>query len=188
MTGGASCPTLSRVTLASLLVSLSVLGLVMATNFSVLSEGRAAYESGAARVEAQQAARIALGRMSREIRTAGSGKAGVFFPAISVAEPARIVLHRDLNADGIVDGIRETVTWKLDGTILRRDAGGGAQPIVNGVRALSFTYLDEDGAVTTAPERVRNVKITLTTGAALGSRVGTGTTTTVATQVRLRNR
>jgi hypothetical protein len=135
-----------------------------------------------------QSARFALGRMAREIRTAGSGAAGALFPAITVAEPTRVVFHRDLNADGLVDGRRETVTWKLDGTILRRDSGGGAQPVVNGVRELAFTYLDADGAVTTDPERVRSVKITRTTGPAVGSRTGHGPVTTVSTQVRLRNR
>ncbi len=172
--------------LADLLVALSVLGLVMSAHFVVLDQGQRAYRAGAARVESQQTARIALTRLARDVRTAGSGSVDPSFAAISIAEPARLALHRDWNADGVIAGSRETVTWFLDGTILRRDAGGGAQPIINGARALVFAYFDADGAPTTTPAAVRSVRITLTTEA-FGAN-GTGPTTTVSTQVRLRNR
>jgi type II secretory pathway component PulJ len=171
-------------TLTDLLASVAVLGLVMAANFVLLDSSRRAWEVGAARVEAQQTARIALARMARDIRTAGAGVSPTF-PALTAAEPRRIVFHRDENQDGVIAGTRETITWKLDAGILRRDAGGGAQPIVNGVRALALRYFDADDAPTAVPEHVRSVEITLTTGP-------TGTTpgadTTVTTRVRLRNR
>jgi type II secretory pathway component PulJ len=172
--------------LADLLVAVSVLGLVMSANFVLLDQGQRAYRTGAARVESQQTARIALTRIARELRTAGSGVVDPSFAAISIAEPTRVTFHRDWNGDGVISGGRETVTWFLDGTILRRDAGGGAQPIVNGVRALAFAYFDADGAPTVTPTAVRSVKITLTTEGA--STTETRPTTTVSTQVRLRNR
>ncbi|MBI2206172.1 MAG: hypothetical protein HYU41_20255 [Candidatus Rokubacteria bacterium] len=172
--------------LADLLVTAAVLGLVMGTNFMVLEQGQKAYATGAARVESQQTARIALTRIARDIRTAGSAPGPPAFAAISVADPGRIVLHRDWNGDGTIAGPRETVRWFRDGTILRRDAGGGAQPIINGARALAFTYYDASGAPTTTPEDVRSVRVTLTT-APFGMS-GTGVTTTVTTRIRLRNR
>ena len=166
--------------LADLLVAVAVLGFVMGANFVLLDQGQRAYLTGAARVEAQQTARIALIRIANDIRTAGSSLAHPAFAAISVAEPARLVLHRDWDGDGVIAGPSETVTWLLDGTTLRRNAGGGAQPIVNGARALAFAYFDAAGEPTTAPEDVRSVRVTLTTG--------TTTRTTVTTQIRLRNR
>jgi type II secretory pathway component PulJ len=172
--------------LADLLVAVAVLGLVMSANFVLLDQGQRAWQTGAARVEAQQSARIALTRIARDIRTAGSAPVSTAFAAISVAEPARLVLHRDWNGDGVIAGPRETVTWKLDGTILRRDAGGGAQPIVNGARALAFAYFDAEGAPTATPSEVRSVRVTLTTEP-FGFE-GTGVSTTVTTHVRLRNR
>lgn len=172
--------------LADLLVAVAVLGLLMGTNVMVLGQGQKAYATGAARVESQQTARIALTRIARDIRTAGSGPTTSAFAAISVAEPDRIVLHRDWNGDGVIAGPRETVRWFLDGKILRRDAGGGAQPIVNSGRALAFAYFDAEGAPATTPADVRSVRITFTTEA-IGA-TGTGATTTVTTQVRLRNR
>lgn len=173
-------------TLSDLLVALSVLGLVMAANLTLLDGGARAYEIGAARVEAQQAARIALARMARDLRTAGAGVAATF-AAVSVAEPSRVVFHRDENHDGVIAGTRETITWKLDGNVLRRDAGGGAQPVIDGARALSLSYVDADGEPTTDPAAVRTVRITLTT-APVGAGAATGVTTTVSTQVRIRNR
>ena len=166
--------------LADFLVAVAVAGFIMAANFLLLDQGQRAYHIGAARVEAQQTARIALTRIASDIRTAGSGLSHPAFPAISVAEPGRLVLHRDWDGDGVIAGPRETVTWLLDGTTLRRNAGGGAQPIINGARALAFAYFDAAGEVTASADDVRSVRVTLTTGAT--------TRTTVTTQIRLRNR
>jgi hypothetical protein len=157
----------------------------MTANLTVLQAGSRAWEMGAARVDAQENARVALTRMARDIKTAGAGAAATF-AAVTVAEPARIVFHRDENDDGVIAGTRETITWKLDGQILRRDAGGGAQPIVNGVRGLAIRYFDAAGTLTTLPEDVRSVEITLTTEPVTA--VGTGVRAKVSTRVGLRNR
>lgn len=174
--------------LAELLAALAVLGLVLAAAVVLLVSGQRAYLAGTARVESQQSARLALARMAREIRQAGFGPAGADFAAISVFEPQRLVLHMDNDVDGVISGRSETITWLLgaDG-VLRRDAGGGAQPVINGVRALTFTCLDADGAPAAAPSDVRSVVIRLTTGpdGPLTRREGL---TTLVTEVRLRNR
>ncbi len=168
-------------TLADLLVAAAVLGLVLSTTLVALDQGQRVYRGGTARVEAQQSARIALERMAREIRQAGTGLAPV---AVSVAEPERIVLHFDLDGDGAASDRREMITWRLAGRVLRRDAGGGAQPIVENVLALALAYFDVAGTPTTVPDDVRTVAITLTTESSLP---GAGTTT-MSTMVRLRNR
>jgi len=175
--------------LAELLVALALVGMVLAGVFGILDQGQRLHAFGAARVESQQTARIALERLAREIRHAGEGKAGAEFPAISVAEATRVVLQFDVNGDGVIAGNGETVTWLLRGRVLRRDAGGGAQPIINGVRDFALSYLDARGAPTTVPADVRTVVIALTTEpdhvAADPSRRAA---TTVSTSVRLRNR
>jgi Tfp pilus assembly protein PilW len=176
------------VSLAELLASLAVLGLVMAATAMFLTSGQRAYLAGTARVESQQSARVALARMAREIRQAGFGPAAADFAALSVFEPKRLVLHMDLDADGVIAGRPETITWLLgaDG-VLRRDAGGGAQPVINGVRSLSFTYLGADGAPAVAPSEVRSVVIKLTTGPE-GAPTRRDGLITLVTEVRLRNR
>src|SRR5947209_20031599 len=110
---------------------MAIFGLVSAGVFTVLQEGLRVYAVGASRAESQQSGRIAVERLAGEIRTAGLGPRPAAFAAITVAEPTRIVLHRDLDGDGVVTGSGETITWRLTGATLRPDAGAGAPPTVD---------------------------------------------------------
>jgi hypothetical protein len=177
------------VTLADVLVSAAVLALVMGAALVTLQQGQQAWAVGAARVEAQQSARNALTWLTAELRAAGQGITAPGLPALSVAEPTRLVLHVDRNGDGVIAGAGETIVWRLDRDILRRDAGGGAQPVINGVRALAFTYLDSGGLSTADPAAVRRVGVTLVTRADhvhAQSTAGLGAAMTA--EIRLRNR
>ncbi len=169
--------------LAELLVSLTLLGLALAGLFTSLDQIQRAYAVGTAALEAQQSARVALERLAGELRGAGFGGGG--FDAIALAEPARVTLQSDLDGDGAIAANGETVTWRLAGTTLRRDAGGGAQPVVEGVRSLRLAYLDGAGEPASTPGAVRTVVIALTTE---GAAPGAGGALTLATRVRLRNR
>ena len=175
--------------LAELLVALSLLGLVFAATAPVLEHVMRAFGEGAARVEVQQSARVALERLAHDIRAAGYGRTSVDFAAVAVADSARIVLQSDLNGDGIVAGAGETITWRLASDILRRDAGGGAQPIVNGVRSFNLVYLDATGVATSTPSAVRSVRVELTTAPTrTQAPPGSDIVSTLTTTVRLRNR
>ena len=104
------------------------------------------------------------------------------FEIVLVAEPARIVFQRDLNGNGVIDPTRERVSYLLRSgeTTLRRDAGGGAQPIAEGVRRFALSYLDRDGLPTADRGRIVSVKMELEVGRA-------GPEAVVATLVTLRN-
>jgi type II secretory pathway component PulJ len=173
------------VSLTDLLVALAVLGLLLAGTLALLDEGQRTWAQGAARVEAQQSARVALARLARELRQAGYGGTAGAFDAISVAERSRLVMHLDLDGDGRTTGRGETVTWRLAGRVLRRSAGGGAQPVAEGVHDLELTYFDAAGRPTRVPSEVRTVGIRITTGPA-DTAAGAGVT--MSTRVRLRNR
>ena len=176
-------------TLTDLLVSCSVLGLVASATLITLEQGQQAWTIGNARVEAQQSARAALTWLTEELRAAGKGMHDARVAAISVAEPTRMVLHVDKNEDGVIVVSGETIVWRLDRDILRRDTGGGGQPVINGVRALAFAYFDEAGAPTADPAAVRTVRITLSTRADHSRSIFTaGLGPTLTTEVRLRNR
>jgi hypothetical protein len=149
--------------LADLLVSTAVLGLTLGATLISLEQGQRAWAFGAARVEAQQSGRAALVWLAAELRTAGRGPGPRRVPTLSVAEPTCVALRVDRDGDGVIAGATEEITWRLAGDVLRRDAGGGAQPVVNGVRALTLVYLDADGAPTTEPSAVRRIAITLAT-------------------------
>src|SRR5437667_7162177 len=152
--------------LAELLVALGLLGLIMAATALLWQSGLAAWGWGASRVEAQQSARAALERMARELKEAGYDPTGAGFEIVLVAEPARIVFQRDLNGNGVIDPTRERVTYILrpSETTLRRDAGGGAQPLAEGVQRFALSYLDGSGAPTTDPLRVVSVWIEIEAG------------------------
>jgi type II secretory pathway component PulJ len=172
------------VTLTELLVSLALVGVLAAAALGVLEQGQRAWAIGAARVESQQSARVALARLVADVRAAGFGGDG--FDAVAIAEPQRIVLQQDLDGDGAIAASGERVTWRLASFILRRDAGGGAQPVVNGVRAFELRYFDAGGVVTAVPRDVRSVVVALTT--APDGATTAATTATVSTRIRLRNR
>jgi type II secretory pathway pseudopilin PulG len=164
-----------RVHLVELLVALALLGLVLAATLNVLAHAQRTYTEGAARAEAQQGARHALSRLARELRQAGGGAV----PPIAVAEASRVVI-------GAASARGGTVTWQLTAGVLRRNAGAGAQPILNGVRALAFTYLDAQARPTTSPAAIRTVVIVLTTEPEHPG-AGGATSTRLTTEVHLRN-
>ena len=168
--------------LVEVLIATAVMALLMAATFSILQSGLVAAGWGSGRVAAQQAVRVALERMARELREAGYDPASAGLEAVVVAEPARIVFQRDLNGNGVIDSTHERVTYVLRAgeSTLRRDAGGGAQPIAEGVRRFTLSYFDEDGLPTSDPARIASVRIELETGK-------TRPEATMATQVMLRN-
>lgn len=172
----------SGFSLPELLVSLAILGLVLASIFGLLHGGVRAYGSGAARVEAQQAARVALERMVKELREAGYDPSGAGIAPILTAAPDRVTFQRDTNRNGVVDATSERVTFlvRAGESVLRRDAGAGAQPIVQGVRRLTLTYFDRAGGATTDPVRVASIRIALDVGRG-------GPRSIMETQVSLRN-
>jgi len=69
---GSGAADAARVTLAELLVALVTFGLVAAAAVTLLDEGQRAWAFGAARAETQQSARVALARLTAEIRGAGA--------------------------------------------------------------------------------------------------------------------
>ena len=148
-------------TLLELLVAMGLSGLVMAGTLGLLLAGQGAYVAGAARAEATQGARVGLERMATELRQAGYDPQGVGFDPIAVAEPERVTFLRDLNENGEIDPTRERVTYLLRGTVLRREAGGGAQPLVDGVRRLVLSYYDRDDRPTSELTQIASVGIVL---------------------------
>lgn len=174
--------------LHELLAACAVSGLVLAGTYTILEQGLRTQAFGVARAEAQQAARAALARMSVEIRNAGRGARSTA-SAIVVAEASRLVLASDLDDDGTTSDRGEVITWHLAGSVLRRNAGAGAQPVANGVRALELRYFDAAGRETANVAAIRVVDIALVTApAGPQSSLARGAALRLATRVRLRNR
>jgi Tfp pilus assembly protein PilW len=175
--------------LVDLLVSIAVSALLLGGVAALLHQGQQAYALGVARVEAQQGVRLALERMAAEVRDAGWSPGGTGVSAVDVAEPTQLTIQHDLDGDGVIAGAGERITYLLRDATLRRDAGGGAQPLLPGVRGLAFTYLDADRNVTSDPLAVRSVIISLSAGPTRPWGRGPQLPVVSATtEIRLRNR
>lgn len=90
--------------------------------------------------------------------------------------------------DGALNDPNENITYRLsdsdgDGVddTLVRNTGGGNQPMVRGIAALNFVYLDADNNVTGTVADIRSIVI------ALSGTTESGTTRTLSTRVRCRN-
>ena len=175
----------ARVSVAELLVALAIFALVGLAAFALLDAGERAWTVGSARAATQETARVALARLAGEIRLAGHGGRG--FDAVAVAAADSIVLQQDLNGDGAIAANGERVTWRLVDSVLRRDAGGGLQPIVNGVGAFALSYFDAEGRPTTVPSAVRHVEIVIVTKPDVSPPL-IGASTVLGTGASLRNR
>ena len=199
-----ACADQRGFTLAELLVAIAVVGLIMTGLLSLMMTGNQTYLTGSNQIEAQQAARVALARMVREIRGAGYNPTGAACPpskncpiggatGLDNLTATALVVQNDTNDNGDFTDPAERIVYTLNGTDLQRQVLGvdaAPQTIVGGIQALTFTYLDENGAPTGKPEDVRSVQISLTTqpetqpGTWQAGRV----LVTMSDQVRLRNR
>jgi len=200
-----ACADQRGFTLAELLVAIAVVGLIMTGLLSLMMTGNQTYLTGSNQIEAQQAARVALERMVREIRGAGYNPKGALCLPVTncpiVGAPGKggldstaLMIQNDTDNDGVFEAT-EHIAYTLNGTDLQRQdfaPGGDATPqtIVGGIQALKFTYLDENGNLTGKPKDVRSVQISLTTQPE--NQPATWQTgrvsVTMSDQIRLRNR
>ena len=100
-------------TLAELMVTTAVIGLIMAWIFILQVGGQRAYLFGSNRVETQQNARVALDLMTRELRSSTS--------ITTLASPTDISF---VWKDDAVPVVAHTIRYSLNGTTLNRTWSG----------------------------------------------------------------
>lgn len=137
--------------LTELIVACAVIGVVMAGIFALQQQGQWAYLWGAARVEVQQNARLALDLMTRELR-----------PAAAVTSCATTSLGFTAS-DGAT-----ALTYARAGAsapyTLTRTEGATTTDVIGGVESLTITCYTSDGyTATTTAGNVRSVLIQLQT-------------------------
>lgn len=144
-------------TLAELMITTAVIGLIMAGIFVLQAGGEQAYLFGSNRVETQQNARVALDVITRELRSATS--------ITSLAGATNIAFVWKDEAD-----VTHTIQYALAGTTLNRTFDGATTPLIGGVRTLAMTYYSaydvSTGTYTqtTNVAQVKVIKISLQTG------------------------
>ena len=132
--------------LAELLVTTAIMGVVMAGIFVVQRGGQQAYLFGSNRVETQQNARVALDLMTRELRSSTS--------ITTLASPTDITFVWKDAAD-----VAHTIRYTQAGTALDRTFDGTATPLIGGVHTLAMTYYSVYDVGTSTYTQTSNVNL-----------------------------
>jgi len=119
--------------LIEMLLVVIILSIIAALGGQMLSTGFNSYFTGRDIINAEWQGRYGLQRMSRELRDVRSATA-----ADLVTSPANQITFTDNNAN--------VITYALSGSTLTRNG----QPLADGVSALSFDYIEDDGITTAA--------------------------------------
>lgn len=167
-------------TLAELLVVVAVLGLMMGALFTLQQQGQQAYLVGAARVEVQQNARIALEMMTTEIRSAlavTNVGAGCDTGPVPTGGGATTISITDQNGNA--------VQYQLAGTNLQRNG----VVVIGGVETLRIWCFSGTDALVAVAASVRSVRIRIATQTERGVAANNPANqhALVDTRVRLRN-
>lgn len=150
-------------TLIELLVVLAIQGILLAAVATSFTGQLTAYDLQEQISAMQQNARAAMTMVIRETRTAGYDPAGAGFAGLTY-DPARLVIAADRNGDGDLSDPNERIVYFHDsaGLKLRRDTGGGGQPLAEDIQGFAVEYLDAAGNATTVAARIRKIRISLT--------------------------
>ena len=180
-------------TLLEALIMSSIFVIVLFAVYTSFESGQKTVTWGETKAEVQQTARVAMGMMANEIRTAGydPSNAITLLPttAVQAANPNTVTFIGDVDGDNVTD----QVTYRLQGTQVIRDFSswiGGAFPapapdqLADGVTALTFAYFDGNDNPTAILAGIRRITVGLTTQAPAG---GKPETFPLIMDVRLRN-
>jgi hypothetical protein len=125
--------------------------------------------------ECQEAARIGIQLVTRDLRGAGFHARGGSVEAIRLAQADSVAISMDLNGDGDVADSNERIAYRFDAekrALMRALGDGPPQPMLNDLAAdgLHFSYFDESGRPLPFGEmglgqidraRVRRIDVTL---------------------------
>ena len=137
--------------LVELIVVIVVLGIIAATGAQLMGSGFSAYFTGKNITEMDWQARVALERMTRELRS-------VRAPADLTVTPATEITLVDAGGNSIRYCMGTIGTCPgAAGDLIRN-----TQPLASGVSNLAFSYLDRAGAVTTTPALVFYIVVNFT--------------------------
>jgi prepilin-type N-terminal cleavage/methylation domain-containing protein len=153
-------------TLVEVLIAMAIVGVVMAGVTRSFVHQRKITAIHSQRVALIQRAQAAMDLVTRESRTAGTNPTGAAFVPVTY-HASQLDIRADLNGNGTTDTTNdpnEHLLYTYDDANKRitRDAGSGAQPLVEHIQAFTFRYLDSAGADTTVSSAIRQLQLTIT--------------------------
>ncbi len=151
-------------TLIELLVVLSIQGILLAAVVTSFTGQLTTHDLQEQLNAMQQNARAAMTLVIRDARTAGYDPADAGVTGL-VYDPDRLIITADHNGDGDLSDSNERVVYFHDSNrlVLRRDTGGGGQPLAEDVQGFTVEFLDAAGNATTVTSRIRQLRISVTT-------------------------
>jgi prepilin-type N-terminal cleavage/methylation domain-containing protein len=149
-------------TLPEMMVTMVVMIVVLFALYSIFDMSLRVFSFGNDKVEAVENARLGLEKLERELRAAypydkPAGKDHLFwspgYPATeAIPPPDQISFGNDLNGNGRIAGdeATESISYYLDGRVLKRSINGGAgAPVAESLQAGGFE-IHRYGSVTGA--------------------------------------
>lgn len=175
-------------TLVELMITLAMSAIIVSAVYSAYIIQQKTYYTQGQVVEMQQNIRAGLELMSSEIRMAGYGSASD--AQVVLANGSQLQIRMDLNNDGDCLDTNEDVTFGLAGVdadsngvvdnidtdndgmvdaavaLTRRPGAGAAQAVSDGIQAIEFFYILDNGAQTLLPtavqlDQIQTVQITM---------------------------
>lgn len=142
------------VTLIELLIAIAIVGILSLGLTFMITQGLKVWTGGTKRTDIVDQGRIALERLSRELRQA---------ERFTIAT----MNATDIQFNTVLDGTTYIVAYKFANNALWRSektSAGAANdfvPLANYVSNFTFTYYDKNGAVTASSTAVRTVRVNL---------------------------
>ncbi len=150
-------------TLIELLVVLSIQGILLAAVVTSFTGQLTTHDLQEQINAMQQNARAAMTLVIRDARTAGYDPAETGLTGL-VYHPDRLIITADHNGDGDLSDANERVVYFHDPgrLVLRRDTGGGGQPLAEDVQGFTVEFLDAAGNPTTVTAAIRRLRVSVT--------------------------
>jgi type IV pilus assembly protein PilW len=158
------------VTLVELLVALCIMAVMSVAIFGLMATLRRSFTTQSVASGVQESVRTAIDYMAEDIRMAGydpKNKADARIEALT-ATSLRFTSDRNGNAE-IENTDRERITFvydapnrRLQQVLYEGTASASTEVLISNVSGVTFSYFDQNGAVTVEPDDVRTVEVLLT--------------------------
>jgi prepilin-type N-terminal cleavage/methylation domain-containing protein len=129
------------------LIASTVFLIVMGAAYLVYDVGEANYSRGTRKWDVQSQARVALERLSREVRMAGYASPNKLTDPVVIATNDTLSIHTDLDGAGpkYITYSRRDCSGNIGATLYRNVSTTtfcGGEPFIQGVADLSFAYYE----------------------------------------------
>jgi prepilin-type N-terminal cleavage/methylation domain-containing protein len=148
-------PNSKGFTLIEAIITIVIIGVISSIAALIILKGMNASSKEQNLSNVHYQARIAMERMSREIRAVRqTGEIGTAVIGTITGNPTNRIMFIDLTG--------ATITYSLSGTTLNRTAGGIPSPLSSGVTSLQFLHYDDSNTLTTDAASVWTIEISMT--------------------------